>query len=60
MDRRIVICDYNALWLSVTGLLRTSGYCVFRAYDPRAARELCCELPRPVMVVTVRTSARRT
>jgi hypothetical protein len=27
--RRIVICDYNALLQSVTGLLRMSGYCVF-------------------------------
>jgi hypothetical protein len=43
--RRIVICDYNALLLSVTGLLRMSGYCVFQAYDARAARELCRELP---------------
>jgi len=42
---RIVICDYNALLLSVTGLLRMSGYCVFQAYDARAARELCRELP---------------
>jgi response regulator RpfG family c-di-GMP phosphodiesterase len=43
--RRIVICDYNALLLSVTGLLRMSGYCVFQAYDGQAARELCRELP---------------
>lgn len=43
--RRIVICDYNALLLSVTGLLRMSGYCVFQAYDAQAARELCHELP---------------
>ena len=43
--RRIVICDYNALLISVTGLLRMSGYCVFQAYDARAARELCHELP---------------
>ena len=42
--RRIVICDYNALLISVTGLLRMSGYCVFQAYDARAARELCLEL----------------
>ena len=42
---RIVICDYNALLLSVTGLLRMSGYCVFQAYDAEAARELCRELP---------------
>jgi DNA-binding NtrC family response regulator len=43
--RRIVICDYNALLLSVTGLLRMSGFVVFQAYDARAARELCLELP---------------
>jgi two-component system cell cycle sensor histidine kinase/response regulator CckA len=43
--RRIVICDYNALLLSVTGLLRMSGYCVFQAHDGQAARELCQELP---------------
>ena len=43
--RRIVICDYNALLHSVTGLLRMSGYCVFQAYDAQAARELCRELP---------------
>jgi hypothetical protein len=28
---RIVICDYNALLLSVTGFLRMSGYRVFQA-----------------------------
>ena len=43
--RRIVICDYNALLLSVTGLLRMSGFVVFQAYDARAAVELCDELP---------------
>jgi CheY-like chemotaxis protein len=43
--RRIVICDYNALLLSVTGLLRMSGYCVFQAHDGQAADELCRELP---------------
>jgi DNA-binding response OmpR family regulator len=43
--RRIVICDYNALLLSVTGLLRMSGYRVFQAHDGMAARELCHELP---------------
>jgi len=43
--RRIVICDYNALLLSVTGLLRMSGYCVFQAYNAGAARELCLQLP---------------
>jgi CheY-like chemotaxis protein len=44
--RRIVICDYNALLLSVTGLLRMSGYCVFQAHDGYAAQELCLQLPR--------------
>jgi DNA-binding response OmpR family regulator len=44
--RRIVICDYNALLLSVTGLLRMTGYCVFQAHDGYAAQELCLELPK--------------
>lgn len=43
--RRIVICDYNQLLQSVTGLLRMSGYAVFQAYDGRAAKELCAQLP---------------
>ena len=43
--RRIVICDYNALLLSVTGLLRMSGYAVFQAHDGYAAQELCILLP---------------
>src|SRR6476660_7186028 len=43
--RRIVICDYNQLLQSVTGLLRMSGYAVFQAYDGRAAEELCDLLP---------------
>jgi len=38
---RVVICDYNALLASVTGLLRMSGYYVFQAYDGLAAEELC-------------------
>ena len=41
---RIVICDYNQLLQSVTGLLRMSGYIVFQAYDGRAAAELCGQL----------------
>jgi hypothetical protein len=45
MNGRIVICDYNALLLSVTGLLRMAGYCVFQAYDGHAAEELCRGLP---------------
>lgn len=43
--QRIVICDYNQLLQSVTGLLRMSGYAVFQAYDGRAAVELCIQLP---------------
>lgn len=49
--RRIVICDYNALLLSVTGLLRMSGFVVFQAYDARAARELCKELPNIALLI---------
>jgi CheY-like chemotaxis protein len=48
---RIVICDYNALLLSVTGLLRMSGYCVFQAYDAQAALELCYQLPNIGLLV---------
>jgi hypothetical protein len=43
--RRIVICDYNALLLSVTGLLRMSDYAVFQAHDGHAAQLLCTSLP---------------
>jgi DNA-binding response OmpR family regulator len=49
--RRIVICDYNALLLSITGLLRMSGYCVFQAYDGQAAHELCRELPNIELLI---------
>ena len=49
--RRVVICDYNLLLASVTGLLRMSGYCVFQAYDAQAARELCFELPNISLLV---------
>jgi len=49
--RRIVICDYNALLLSVTGLLRMSGFCVFQAHDGQAALELCRELPNIELLV---------
>jgi len=49
--RRIVICDYNALLLSVTGLLRMSRYCVFQAHDGRAAEELCLRLPDIALLV---------
>jgi hypothetical protein len=43
--RRVVICDYNALLLSVTGLLRMSVFCVFQAHDGYAAEELCVLMP---------------
>jgi hypothetical protein len=49
--RRIVICDYNALLISITGLLRMSGYCVFQAHDERAARELCHGLSNIELVI---------
>ena len=49
--RRIVICDYNALLLSVTGLLRMSNYCVFQAHDGRAAEELCLRMPDIALLV---------
>jgi DNA-binding NtrC family response regulator len=42
---RVVICDYNALLHSVTGLLRMSGCYVFQAYNGEAAEELCAGLP---------------
>jgi hypothetical protein len=49
--RRIVICDYNALLLSVTGLLRMSHYCVFQAHDGLAAEELCERMPNIALLV---------
>ena len=49
--RRIVICDYNQLLQSVTGLLRMSGYAVFQAYDGQAAQELCVQLPNIELLV---------
>jgi hypothetical protein len=49
--RRIVICDYNALLLSVTGLLRMSNYCVFQAHDGIAAEELCARMPEISLLV---------
>jgi response regulator RpfG family c-di-GMP phosphodiesterase len=48
---RVVICDYNALLASVTGLLRMSGYYVFQAYDGEAATELCTVLPDVSLLV---------
>jgi response regulator RpfG family c-di-GMP phosphodiesterase len=55
--RRIVICDYNALLQSITGLLRMSGYCVFQAYDATAARELCGQLVDIEMLILNTTGA---
>jgi hypothetical protein len=49
--RRIVVCDYNALLLSVTGLLRMNRYCVFQAHEGLAAEELCRQLPNIVLLV---------
>ena len=46
-----MICDYNQLLQSVTGLLRMSGYIVFQAYDGRAAQELCRQLPNIDLLV---------
>jgi response regulator RpfG family c-di-GMP phosphodiesterase len=48
---RVIICDYNALLQSVTGLLRMSGYHVFQAYDGQAAQELCAYLPEVDLLV---------
>ena len=42
---RVIVCDYNVLLQSVTGLLRMSGYAVFQAYDGEAAEQLCNSLP---------------
>jgi response regulator RpfG family c-di-GMP phosphodiesterase len=47
----IIVCDYNALLLSVTGLLRMSGYCVFQAYDGEATRQLCEYMPDIELVI---------
>lgn len=49
--RRIVICDYNQLLQSVTGLLRMSGFNVFQAYDGLAAEELCAQLDHIELLV---------
>ena len=43
--RRVIVCDYNQLLQSVTGLLRMSGYAVFQAYDGLAALQLCQYMP---------------
>jgi response regulator RpfG family c-di-GMP phosphodiesterase len=48
---RVIICDYNALLQSVTGLLRMSGYHVFQAYDGQAAQELCAYMPEVDLLV---------
>jgi response regulator RpfG family c-di-GMP phosphodiesterase len=48
---RVIICDYNSLLQSVSGLLRMSGYAVFQAYNGQAAEELCAELPEIGLLV---------
>lgn len=48
---RVVICDYNTLLQSVTGLLRMSGYEVFQAYDGEAAAHLCYFMPEIALLV---------
>jgi DNA-binding response OmpR family regulator len=42
---RVIVCDYNSLLQSITGLLRMSGFAVFQAYNGQAAEELCRYLP---------------
>lgn len=49
--QRIVVLDSNPILVSVTGVLRMSGYCVFSAYDGQAAQELCCSLPAISLLV---------
>lgn len=48
---RVVICDYNTLLQSVTGLLRMSGYGVFQAYDGEAAAAICRYMPEIDLLV---------
>ena len=48
---RVVICDYNTLLQSVTGLLRMSGYAVFQAYDGLAAADICRFMPDVQLLV---------
>ena len=48
---RVVICDYNTLLQSVTGLLRMSGYAVFQAYDGLAAADICRFMPGVQLLV---------
>jgi response regulator RpfG family c-di-GMP phosphodiesterase len=48
---RVIICDYNSLLQSVSGLLRMTGYAVFQAYNGQAAEELCAELPEIALLV---------
>ena len=47
----VIICDYNALLQSVTGLLRMSGFAVFQAYDGEAAEQLCRYMPEIDLLV---------
>ncbi len=48
---RVIVCDYNSLLQSVTGLLRMSGYHVLQAYDGQAAQELCVYMPKIDLLV---------
>jgi hypothetical protein len=48
---RVIVCDYNALLHSVTGLLRMSGFAVFQAYDGPAAAQLCEFMPEIDMLI---------
>jgi hypothetical protein len=48
---RVIVCDYNALLQSITGLLRMSGFAVFQAYDGEAAEQLCEFMPQVDLLV---------
>jgi response regulator RpfG family c-di-GMP phosphodiesterase len=49
--RRVIVCDYNAPLLAVTGTLRMDGYAVFEAYDWEAAVQLSHYLPDIALLV---------
>jgi DNA-binding response OmpR family regulator len=49
--QRIIVLDSNPVLVSVTGVLRMAGYCVFQAYDGQAAEELCRTLGRISLLV---------
>jgi response regulator RpfG family c-di-GMP phosphodiesterase len=50
-SERIVVVDSNPILVSVTGVLRMAGYCVFQAYNGQAAKELCITLPDIALLV---------